>query len=116
LASGHWIRGVSAACHCPGRVHSLLCVLKRGSDSKIRTTGIKSKLKESGSYPVALGQRIVECAWLGQPMPQGWASGVAGEGQSAVSSRKSMTKTQQHKSSVLRPARGIPKMKLDENM
>ena len=66
LATSSWIRGVFAACRCPGNVHLKLSSNKVGKEGRMQTNGIKARLKESGAYPIALGQRVVECACPGQ--------------------------------------------------
>ena len=68
LAIGKWIRGVAARCQCPGGVHLPLVTKKIGSDGKVRVTGIKKRLTESGAYPLALGRKIVACATPGRPL------------------------------------------------
>ena len=65
LATGSWVRGVFAACRCPGNVHLPLCKTRVCKDGRVQKTGIKARLTESGAYPIALGQRIVECACPG---------------------------------------------------
>ena len=75
LATSSWIRGVFAACRCPGNVHLKLSSNKVGKEGRMQTNGIKARLKESGAYPIALGQRVVECACPGQAdMRMPWPS------------------------------------------
>ena len=66
LATSSWIRGVFAPCRCPGKVHLPLKIIKVGSGGKVQHNGIKERCQESGTYPIALGQRVVECACPGQ--------------------------------------------------
>ena len=70
IATGKWIRGVAAQCHCPGGVHLPLVTKSRGRDGKIRFTGIKKRMIESGTYPLQLGRKIIQCATPGQPLQQ----------------------------------------------
>ena len=69
LAPNH--KNIQAAqCHCPGGVHLPLVTKSRGRDGKIRFTGIKNRLIESGTYPLPLGRKIIQCATPGQPLQQ----------------------------------------------
>jgi len=66
LATSSWIRGVFAACRCPGNLHLPLTSKRISKNGRVQTNGIKTRLLESGAYPIALGQRVVECACPGQ--------------------------------------------------
>ena len=66
LATSSWIRGVFAPCRCPGNLHLPLCNTRVGKNGQVQINGIKARLRESGAYPIAMGQRVVECACPGQ--------------------------------------------------
>jgi len=66
LATSSWIRGVFAPCRCPGNLHLPLCNKRVGKNGQVQINGIKARLRESGAYPIAMGQRVVECACPGQ--------------------------------------------------
>lgn len=66
LGTSSWIRGVFAACRCPGNVHLPLVIKRVGTNGKVQINGVKARLRESGAYPIAMGHRVVECACPGQ--------------------------------------------------
>ena len=67
LATSRWIRGVFAPCRCPRNRHLPLCRKTIRKDGKTQVFGIRTRLRESGAYPTALGQRVIECACPGHP-------------------------------------------------
>ena len=62
VATGSWIEAVRRACPCQGALHRL-CMRK---DHKGRSSGNLEVMRESQSYPPALGQALVSAWWHGQ--------------------------------------------------
>jgi len=62
VATGAWIEAARRACPCQGALHRL-CMTK---DHKGRSSGNLDIMRESQSYPPALGQALVSAWWHGQ--------------------------------------------------
>ena len=77
IATGTWIRGVAATCTCPNGIHLSLVRTTKAADGRLRISGIPARLRESGSYPLPLGRKIVQCACPGRPLQQSESWDVA---------------------------------------
>ena len=104
LAIGTWIRGVAAQCRCPQGIHLPLVTKNIGPDGKVRITGIKKRLTESGAYPLALGRKIIACAAPGQPLqPSDFPdNGTGPAGRSAKRITKKPTRAGQVRTTVIK--------------
>lgn len=105
MANGTWIRGVAATCKCPNGIHLPMVRLTKAKDGRTRISGIHTRLQESGSYPLSLGRKIVQCACPGRPLQQSESWDVAPSSVLRPESRivrKKATKTATGKKQITR--------------
>ena len=63
MCSSAWFAPVVKKCNCNEGVHVNLMEQKQGKNGKMQVNGVGPRLKESGLYPIALGEAIVK-AWI----------------------------------------------------
>ena len=69
VGSGSWIQKLETTCQCEGADHQHLTISWQDGSGRKRTKGNKELLRQSQTYPPAMGRYVVQC-WLQAQMPR----------------------------------------------